>query len=164
MFLQGVSSPFFARLVQALRAEGQWVKSVSFNMGDTLYGAGSRVFYSARPEQLEDFYSQTFKANGITDLVLFGDCRPVHLPAVTLAKRLGEREHVFEEGYFRPYWVTLERDGVNNHSLLQRYPEWYREVGKYIPRYHNGDSFKLSFASRAFHDVMYHVGGALNKI
>jgi capsular polysaccharide export protein len=164
LFLQGVSSPFFARLAQALRAEGQWVKSVSFNMGDILYGKGSRVFYSARPEQLEDFYSQCFMAEGITDLVLFGDRRPVHLPAVALAKRLGVRVHVFEEGYFRPYWVTLERDGVNNHSLLPRDPEWYREVGKHIPRYHNGDAFKLSFASRAFHDVMYHVGGALNKV
>lgn len=49
LFLQGVSSPFFARLVQALRAEGQLVKSVNFNMGDTLYGSGARVFYSARP-------------------------------------------------------------------------------------------------------------------
>jgi capsular polysaccharide export protein len=164
LFLQGVSSPFFARLAQALRAEGQWVKSVSFNMGDTLYGAGARVFYSAQPEQLEDFYQQCFKADGITDLVLFGDRRPVHVPAIALAKRLGIRVHVFEEGYFRPYWVTLERDGVNNHSLLPRDPDWYREVGKYIPRYHNGNSFRLSFASRALHDVMYHVGGALNKV
>jgi capsular polysaccharide export protein len=164
LFLQGVSSPFFARLAQALRAEGQWVKSVSFNMGDTLYGSGSRVFYSARPEQLEDFYSQCFKAHGITDLVLFGDRRPVHQPAVQLAKSLGIRVHVFEEGYFRPYWITLERDGVNNHSLLPRDPQWYREVGKHIPRYQNGNAFRLSFASRAFHDVMYHVGGALNKI
>src|SRR5437870_3670522 len=86
LFLQGVSSPFFARLAQALRDEGQWVKSVSFNMGDTLYGSGSRVFYSARQEQLEDFYGQCFKDHGITDLVLFGDCRPVHQPAVQLAK------------------------------------------------------------------------------
>jgi len=164
LFLQGVSSPFFARLAQALRAEGQWVKSVNFNVGDTLYGKGSRVFYSARAEQLEEFYSRTFKAHSITDLVLFGDRRPVHVPAIELAKRLGVRVHVFEEGYFRPYWVTLERDGVNNHSLLPRDPQWYREVGKYIPRYHNGQSFKLSFASRAFHDVAYHVGGALNKV
>lgn len=118
LFLQGVSSPFFARLAQALRAEGQRVKSVSFNMGDTLYGSGARVYYSARPEQLSDFYSHCFKAEHITDVVLFGDCRPVHQPAVTLAKALGIRVHVFEEGYFRPYWITLERNGVNNHSLL----------------------------------------------
>ncbi|VVO11755.1 hypothetical protein PS691_03462 [Pseudomonas fluorescens] len=164
LFLQGVSSPFFARLAQALRDEGQWVRSVNFNMGDTLYGSGSRVFYSSRPEQLADFYSQCFKAHGITDLVLFGDRRPVHQPAVLLAKSLGIRVHVFEEGYFRPYWITLERDGVNNHSLLPRDPEWYREVGKHIPRYHNGEAFRLSFASRAFHDVLYHVGGVLNKV
>lgn len=164
LFLQGVSSPFFARLAQALRKEGQCVRSVSFNMGDTLYGSGSRVFCSARLERLEDFYNQCFKVHGITDLVLFGDCRPVHQPAVQLAKRLGIRVHVFEEGYFRPYWITLERDGVNNHSLLPRDPEWYREVGKSIPHYQNGKAFRLSFASRAFHDVMYHVGGALNKI
>lgn len=159
-----MSSPFFARLVQALRNEGQQVRSVNFNIGDTLYGSGSRVFYSARPEQLEDFYSECFRKHSVTDLVLFGDRRPVHQPAVQLAKRLGIRVHVFEEGYFRPYWVTLERDGVNNHSRLPRDPEWYREVGKHIPRYQNGNAFRLSFTSRAFHDVMYHVGGVLNKV
>jgi len=164
LFLQGVSSPFFSRLVQVLRAEGQRVKSVNFNMGDILYGSGARVFFSARPEQLMNFYSECFRADHITDVVLFGDCRPVHQPAVELAKSLGIRVHVFEEGYFRPYWITLERNGVNNHSLLPRDPDWYREVGKYIPRYQNGNSFRLSFASRAFHDVMYHVGGALNKV
>ena len=123
LFLQGVSSPFFSRLVQALRTEGQLVKSVNFNMGDLLYGSGARVFYSARPEQLMNFYSDCFKSDHITDVVLFGDCRPVHQPAVELAKSLGIRVHVFEEGYFRPYWITLERNGVNNHSLLPRDPQ-----------------------------------------
>lgn len=164
LFLQGVSSPFFARLATALRAEGQWVKSLTFNMGDLLYGSGSRLFFSSRPEQLDDYYLQLFRDEHITDVVLFGDQRPVHQPAIRLAKERGIRVHVFEEGYFRPYWVTLERDGVNTHSRLPRDPEWYREVGKYIPRYKNGNEFKLSFTSRAFHDVMYHVGGALNRV
>lgn len=164
MFLQGVSSPFFAQLSRGLRNEGHWVKSINFNMGDVLYGHGTRKFYSSRPEQLEDFYAQFIRDHGITDLVLFGDQRPVHKPAVHVAKLQGVRVHVFEEGYFRPYWVTLERDGVNNNSRLPRDPEWYREVGKYIPRYKNGNAFKLSFASRAFHDVMYHVGGAFNRV
>ena len=164
LFLQGVSSPFFSRLAQRLRAEGQSVRQVTFNMGDTLYGKGQRVFCSARPGQLDAFFADCFSRHEITDVVLFGDCRPVHKPAVRLARLRGIRVHVFEEGYFRPYWVTLERDGVNEHSRLPRDPDWYREVGKYIPRYKNGDEFRLSFASRAFHDVMYHVGGALNKI
>lgn len=163
LFLQGVSSPFFARLAQGLRAEGQQVKSVSFNVGDMLYGAGPQVHYSQRFDELDAFYSALFRDEQITDLVLFGDQRPVHRSAVQVAKRCGLQVHVFEEGYFRPYWITLERDGVNNHSRLPRDPDWYREVGKSVPRYKNGEEFKLSFASRAFHDVMYHVGGAFNR-
>ncbi|WP_315975308.1 capsular biosynthesis protein [Pseudomonas sp. 6D_7.1_Bac1] len=164
LFLQSVSSPFFAQLGQALRAEGQYVTSVSFTMGDMLYGSGSRVLCTSAPEQLEDFYRQCFASHSITDVVLFGDQRPVHQPAIQLAKRLGLRVHVFEEGYFRPYWITLERDGVNANSLLPRDPTWYRDVGKSIPTYRNGQSFRLSFAAQAFHDVMYHASGALNPV
>jgi capsular polysaccharide export protein len=40
---------------------------------------------------------------------------------------------VFEEGYIRPDWVTLERDGVNGHSTLSRDPHWYREQARGLP-------------------------------
>lgn len=164
LFLQGVSSPFFARLAKALRGIGQRVQCVNFNVGDVLYSRGSRTFCSSRPVELEGFYSHYFNQLEVTDLVLFGDCRPVHRPAVALARRLGIRVHVFEEGYFRPYWITLERDGVNNNSRLPRDPDWYRDVGKSIPSYDNGAAFKLSFVTRATHDVLYHSAGALNKL
>ncbi|MFJ4353856.1 capsule biosynthesis protein [Pseudomonas sp. NPDC089428] len=165
LFLQGVSSPFFNRLATALRGIGQRVHSVRFNVGDALYGAsGGYLNCPHKAEDSEAWYAQVLRQLDITDLVLFGDCRPVHRPAVQLARLHGVRVHVFEEGYFRPYWVTLERDGVNNHSRLPRDPQWYREVGKHIPRYQNGNAFKLSFAARATHDVLYHVGGALNPL
>lgn len=164
LFLQGVSSPFFARLTNALRSTGQRVQCVNFNVGDVLYSVNTRIFCSARTEGLESFYNHLFDQQAVTDLILFGDCRPVHLPAIALARRLGIRVHVFEEGYFRPYWITLERDGVNNNSQLPNDPDWYREVGKFIPRYDNGTAFKQSFLTRATHDVLYHCGGALNKL
>lgn len=164
LLLQGVSSPFFSQLARGLRDIGQRVHRMSFNVGDALYGFGSRQPYRQCVTGLEAYYAKVFRDLDITDIVLFGDCRPVHRPAITLAKRNGIRVHVFEEGYFRPYWVTLERDGVNNNSLLPKDPAWYREVGKHIPRYHNGTPFKLSFAARATHDVLYHVGGSLNKL
>ncbi|WP_317235056.1 MULTISPECIES: capsular biosynthesis protein [Pseudomonas] len=165
LFLQGVSSPFFRQLAKALRDIGQHVHSIRFNVGDVLYGAGGSVrTCMQRQEELHAYYAQVFHELDITDLVLFGDCRPVHQPAVSLARTLGIRVHVFEEGYFRPYWVTLERDGVNNNSRLPRDPDWYRQVGKHIPRYQNGNAFKLSFTARATHDVLYHAGGALNAL
>ncbi len=164
LFLQGVCSPFFSRLTKSLRDIGQQVQCVNFNVGDVLYNPGARTFCLAHAAELESFYRQTFHSLGVTDLVLFGDCRPVHLPAIALARSAGIRVHVFEEGYFRPYWVTLERGGVNNHSQLPSDPDWYREVGKFVPRYDNGTAFKQSFAARATHDVLYHCGGALNKL
>ena len=54
--------------------------------------------------------------HGITDLVLYGDTRPIHAMAIARAKAAGVTVHVFEEGYLRPWWVTYERGGANGHS------------------------------------------------
>jgi len=54
----------------------------------------------------------------ITDIVLYGDTRPIHAEAIKIAKTKGLTIHVFEEGYMRPFWVTYERDGANGHSKL----------------------------------------------
>ena len=54
----------------------------------------------------------------ITDIVLYGDTRPVHAEAIKLAKGLGSRVHVFEEGYLRPCWVNYERGGADGNSRL----------------------------------------------
>lgn len=60
-------------------------------------------------------------AHGITDIVLYGDARPIHAQAVERARAQGLTIHVFEEGYLRPYWVTYERDGSNGNSRLMGY-------------------------------------------
>src|SRR6056297_2148786 len=54
----------------------------------------------------------------ITDIVLYGDTRPIHAQAVEIARAAGLTVHVFEEGYMRPYWVTYERGGTNGNSRL----------------------------------------------
>ena len=57
----------------------------------------------------------------ITDILLFGDCRPYHVVrAPELRPLRGVRTYVLEEGYLRPHWMTLELDGVNGHSRLAR--------------------------------------------
>ena len=64
----------------------------------------------------------------VTDLVVYGDCRPVHRQAIALARARGVRVHVFEEGYIRPDWVTLEEGGVNGYSSLPRHAGFYLEA------------------------------------
>src|SRR6266568_8374875 len=114
LFLQGICSPFFSRLADRLLADGHSVSKINFNGGDAAYW-GRRPAWSFRWNEahLAAFMAEKCRISGITDIVLFGDRRPVHRPAIELAKKIGIQTHVFEEGYFRPYWVTLERGGVN---------------------------------------------------
>lgn len=165
LFLQSVCSPFFRYLADRLEEDGHRVSKIHFNGGDVAYWRGQQAFhYQDCLENLPEFIARKCDQLEITDQVLFGDRRPVHRPAVDSAERNGVRTHVFEEGYFRPYWITLERDGVNAHSLLPRDPDWFREVGKRLPEYGNGESFHSPFWLRAWHDVAYHLASCVNPI
>ena len=62
----------------------------------------------------------------MTDLSVFGDCHPYAAGAIDEARRRGVAVRVLEEGYFRPHWITLEREGVNGCSRLPRDPQAYR--------------------------------------
>ena len=157
LFLQGVNSPFFPALADRLKGDGYGVFRVNFNVGDSVFW-GTRPAWAFRGPlaTLSAFLLEKIERHGITDILLFGDRRPIHLPAIALAKPRGVRVHVFEEGYFRPYWVTLERDGVNANSLLPRDPAWYREVGQALPDCGEGSAFASTLGGRAMHDMVYH--------
>lgn len=165
LFLQGVCSPFFPRLADRLLADGHQVIKLNFNAGDVAYwGRRKSLEFRGRPQELRDFYDAVYRRHGITDQVLFGDRRPVHRPAVEHASALEIRTHVFEEGYFRPHWVTLEREGVNGHSLLPRDPDWFRAVGAELGERRHVVPFRSPFSIRAAHDVAYHLAGAANPL
>jgi len=165
LFLQGVSSPMFRRLAKALRERGAAVHKVNFNMGDWAYwGANEASHFRAPLPALPAWLTALVNRLHSTDLMLFGDCRPVHQAALALAPALGLRVHVMEEGYFRPYWFTLERDGVNARSQLPRDPRWYLETGRALPKLPPPVHFTQRFRVRALHDVAYHAAGVLNPL
>jgi len=103
-----------------LRHAGATVWRVGFNMGDRFFWPDRRSYlpFKEPVEAWPERFVQILSDKGVTDLVLYGDTRPVHRLAVREAERLGLRIHVFEEGYLRPYWVTYERGGSNGHSRL----------------------------------------------
>jgi len=165
LLLQGPATAFFARLAQRLRADGHTVHRVYFCSGDALHGAnGTATWFRGHFEELTPFLDELYRRFGITDQILFGDRRPVHRPAVAHGEACGVRTHVFEEGYFRPHWVTLEREGVNGHSLLPRDPDWFWEVGGRLAESAPPVAFHSPFYKRALHDVAYHVAGLANPL
>ncbi len=165
LFLQGGSSPFFRHLGETLAADGHAVHRVNFSGGDRAYwGSLPAANFRGRLDELPAFLEEKLGAWSISDIVLYGDRRPVHLPAIALGKRLGLRVHVFEEGYFRPFLVTLERGGVNGNSSLPRDPAWYRRVGKDLPDQGYGAPFTASLNARAYHDIRYEVANLANPL
>ncbi|MDT0502509.1 MULTISPECIES: capsular biosynthesis protein [unclassified Halomonas] len=165
LLLQGPCTPFFRRLGERLGARGHRVHVVNFNAGDRLYRRGlTQHHFRGRLEQLPTFLADLYQRYAITDQVMFGDRRPVHRPAIAVARSRGVRNHVFEEGYLRPFWVTLEREGVNAHSLLPRDPAWYRQVAPRLDPAPATSRFRTRFRVRAMHDVAYHLAGLVNPL
>lgn len=121
LFLQGPHGPFFHRLGRMLTAAGAQVWRVGFNRGDrAFWPSATFIPYRGRPEDWPETIAALLTDRGITDLVLYGDTRPVHAQAILAARAAGLTVHVFEEGYLRPHWVTYERGGVNGHSRLMQ--------------------------------------------
>jgi capsular polysaccharide export protein len=120
LFLQGPHGPFYAALARVLAAAGAQSWRVGFNAGDRLFWRESARFISHRGEiaEWEAALSRILDDRGITDIVLYGETRPVHAMAIPVARAKGVRLHLLEEGYMRPWWVTYERAGTNGNSPL----------------------------------------------
>jgi capsular polysaccharide export protein len=132
--MQGHATPFYARLGRALAAAGHGVTRINICGGDRLFWGGWQARnFRARPTDLPDFTGQVMDEEGATDLIVYNDSRPCNAVAIAEAKRRGLRVHVFEEGYLRPHWLTLERDGVNGNSRLPDDPAWYRDAAAGLP-------------------------------
>ena len=120
LFLQGPHGPFFAQLAKVLEKAGAKTIKVGFNQGDCAFWRDKSTYlpFLGKMDDWASHVQQIFDQYGVTDIVLYGDTRPVHAQAVRLAKGRNIKVHCFEEGYLRPYWATYERGGVNGFSRL----------------------------------------------
>lgn len=121
-------------LGQALNGRGHGVLRVNFNGGDRLnWPVLPSTDFRGRPGEWPAFLQRLILDFDPTDLVLHGDCRPLHRVAIELANRRGITVHVFEEGYLRPDWITLEVGGVNGYSRLPRGVAAYHVAAGLLP-------------------------------
>jgi capsular polysaccharide export protein len=156
LFLQGMATRFFERLGRALAERGHAIYRVNFNGGDrAFWRLSGSVDFCGRPEEWPEFLDRVIVERAISDIILFGDCRPLHRAAIRVAERRALRIHVVEEGYLRPDWITFEEGVVKGRSALPRDPEWYRERAGALPPWQDPPSVPGSFRRRAVEDVLY---------
>ena len=142
-----VSAPFgpFGRvLAEALEQRGADVNRMIFNAGDA--GSWRRpggVRFDSSASQWPAHLAEI--ACRYTDIVVFGEGGPYNQGVLGQADRLKATVWVLENGYFRPDWITLERNGVNGSSGLPRHADGYaapvpplpvtRTIGKILPHH-----------------------------
>jgi capsular polysaccharide export protein len=133
LFLQGPLSPFFRRLGEALSEAGCSVNRINFCGGDVFYWpCGNTHWWQGHMYEWPLWVAELMEKYKITDIVLMGDWRPLHREAIWLARQKGNRIWVFEEGYLRPGYITMEEGGVNAYSSLPRTPEAVHQMAEKI--------------------------------
>jgi len=162
--LQGVASPFFSELGRLIRLAGHQTLRINFCGGDLLFSLSEpHTNYSGTLSELPAWLAQELRRHKATDILLFGDCRAVHQAAIAVAKDLNIRVYVFEEGYLRPNWITMELGGVNGYSNMPLEPApvlaWASKntvnTGE-VPQHLGGSSM----LARAMYDIAYRLATA----
>lgn len=162
LLLQGPNGPFFRRFADELCAKGVEVTKVNFHAGDAFFFADRRaVSYRGDEQGLPTWLTALIQEKRIEAIYLFGDGRPYHRLAIDVAKRLGLRVFVFEEGYLRPDWITLEEGGVNGYSPMPRDPDFFRSFARdhTAPTHH--EHVGKTFGIGAFYATMLALAATL---
>lgn len=160
LLLQGPNGPFFMRFAEDLRDRGSTVTKVNFNSGDDLfYWGGDLVRFNQPMAEWPSFCRSLMTGRRIDAVFVYGDQRPIHREAIAIARELGVLVYVLEEGYLRPDYVTVERDGANANSRMPRDPEFYRRATAELPELPPpvlvGNTFRPHGWLTAFHATIF---------
>ena len=111
LMLQGPHGPFFDRLGQLLTDAGAEVWRVGFNAGDEFFWSDRARFipHQGGPDSWPAHLERLIAEKRVTDIVLYGDVRPIHAAARQAAARHGLVLEVAFEGLNRS---TRHRSGV----------------------------------------------------
>ncbi|WP_276119174.1 capsule biosynthesis protein [Pararhizobium qamdonense] len=159
LFLQGPSSPIFAKIADRLEAKGHLCLRINLNPGDQIFWRRKGGYhYRGRGGQDWRIYIAAFLVqHGVTDLVLLGEERPYHLIAIEAANHHGIAVAVVEMGYLRPDWLTLERDGMSSNSHFPNDPQAIIDAARTLPEPDWARRYTQSFAAEAAYDLLYNL-------
>lgn len=126
LLLQGPMGPFFKRFAQELEQQGANVVKVNFNAGDWVFFPKGKSYKGSYHNWIE-YIDRLVIDEKINQVFLFGDERPYHKLAIKkVFKPKSINVHVFEEGYLRPSFITVEKGGVNGNSNISKKPSFYQ--------------------------------------
>lgn len=157
LLLQGKMGTFFCRFATFLLGRGKKVRKINFNAGDAFFYCHKDKAdnYRGTLEDFEEFLNQIIAEHDIDAVVCFNDCRPYHAIASEVTTRLGISFFVFEEGYLRPDYITLEKHGINGYSRLDASLVDSLKQANDKPKYTANRFWRLCGASMVYYFVVF---------
>ena len=134
LLLMGPIGIFFSRLSTHLESQGIEVYKVSFPLHEFGFKRKNRIpFRGCFEGDYQKFLIDIIVNRGIKHIFMYGDFIIPHLIAIQLCKDLGQQGQsietwVFELGYLRPNYATLEPNRVNCYSSLNQSSSFYHSL------------------------------------
>jgi len=164
LLLQGPMGVFFSDLDKLFRQQGAITFRIGFNAGDWIFANKDHYIpYRDSIDNWEEFIKNFFINYEIDKVFLLGDCRIYQRIAIEIAQELDIETYVFEEGYIRPNYVTLEKWGVNNFSLIPRDSQFYKDLSKNEYEHKEDQPTNPSFLKMAISASIYYLFAYFGK-
>lgn len=157
LLLQGKMGAFFCRFATFLMDGGRQVHKINFNAGDAFFYCHKDKMsnFRGRLDEFDAFITKIIQEHQIDAVVCFNDCRPYHMIAKDVTTRLGVSFFVFEEGYLRPDYITLEEGGINGFSQLNPAMIESFDQANDKPKYTANRFWRLCVASIVYYAIVF---------
>ncbi|MEN6669960.1 capsular biosynthesis protein [Psychrobacter sp. B38] len=156
LLLQGKMGGFFNRFSAFLQTQDIKVSKINFNAGDAFFYHHPNTYeYTDTLAQFSAWLQAFIEEHGIDGIVCFGDCRPHHTQAACISEQLGISFFVFEEGYLRPDYVTLQEYGINGYSRLNTADIKALKKANDKPLYTHNRFYRLSIAAIVYYIIAW---------
>lgn len=157
LLLQGKMGRFFCRFSSFLLGLDKQIFKINFNYGDEFFYCHKdrAVAFRGKLDEFDDFLTDFIIKNQIDAVVCFNDCRPLHSVAKQVCGQEKTDFFVFEEGYLRPDYITLEQHGINGYSKIDVNKINSLPYAEDKPLYTNNRFYRLCVASAVYYAACY---------
>jgi len=122
LLLQGPVGNFFNEFAKHIIMHGGSVFKIHFTFAEKFfYDQKEEFFYKNTIEEWPKYFTKFVKKNKINRVYLMNDSRPYHKPIIKICADIDVDLFVFEDGYFRPGYITLEPFGINGNSHFPKF-------------------------------------------
>ena len=136
LFLIGPIGTFFSRLSNFLEENNVKTYKISFPLHEYGFPKLRLIEFHQDIYLFKNFLKKILIEKEIKHIFMYGNVLIPHREALTLVEELKKEDiyvntHIFELGYLRPNYVTLEKNGINYSSGFIKSREFYLKQDSY---------------------------------